>query len=220
MTVGEMIRQLREEQGLSQTKLAATADISAATLSQFETGRKTPSLGSLLRLADALGVEPGELLPPKALAPSKSGLPEATWSAEGLTDEQLAQKLRFQQGVLDGDLRRWKKEVEDVEEGRMAVPEQFGRDMTLKTLGVLHDFDKRRGMEMLETATQRVRSGTLVSPELRQNARELYSVVAELLELGQKASAASHRQADPSGQTPPPEAATVTSLEEYRKRIA
>ncbi len=49
------IRLLREDQGLSQRALAEAAGISAAALSQLESGQSSPSVATLEKLADGLG---------------------------------------------------------------------------------------------------------------------------------------------------------------------
>jgi len=50
------IKALREKQGLSQRGLAEAAGISAASLSQLEAGLTSPSVATLEKLADGLGV--------------------------------------------------------------------------------------------------------------------------------------------------------------------
>lgn len=47
---------MREQQGLSQRALAEAAGISAASLSQLEAGQTSPSVATLEKLADGLGV--------------------------------------------------------------------------------------------------------------------------------------------------------------------
>lgn len=57
------LRELREAKGLSQEALGEAAGVRQATISELESGRKQRlDFGILERLADALGVEPGELL--------------------------------------------------------------------------------------------------------------------------------------------------------------
>ncbi|RMG91795.1 MAG: helix-turn-helix domain-containing protein [Zetaproteobacteria bacterium] len=65
--IGERIKRLREQQGLSQRALAEASGISAAALSQLESGQTSPSVATLEKLADGLGIavaafflEPGE----------------------------------------------------------------------------------------------------------------------------------------------------------------
>lgn len=54
--LGERIRQLRDEQGVSREQLAAKAGLSAVYLKKLEAGeRESPSLDALERIARALG---------------------------------------------------------------------------------------------------------------------------------------------------------------------
>lgn len=56
------LRRLRHTKGLSQDALAAEAKVSRGYLSQIEKGVFYVSLNVIGRLAEALDVEPGELL--------------------------------------------------------------------------------------------------------------------------------------------------------------
>ena len=61
-SLGSRIRALRLERGLSLRSVAALAQISPSLLSQIERGDASPSLVSLVAIADALVVRPGQLL--------------------------------------------------------------------------------------------------------------------------------------------------------------
>jgi ribosome-binding protein aMBF1 (putative translation factor) len=62
LMAGEVpVRAWREHRGLSVRALAARAGISAAYLSQIETGKKPGSFDAMARLARALGVEMEDL---------------------------------------------------------------------------------------------------------------------------------------------------------------
>jgi transcriptional regulator with XRE-family HTH domain len=61
--IGEEVRRRREELGLSGAQLAARASMSPSAVSQIETGKRTPSSGSVIKLSAALGVEVGDLYP-------------------------------------------------------------------------------------------------------------------------------------------------------------
>jgi transcriptional regulator with XRE-family HTH domain len=50
------LRECRELRGYSQTDLAARTGLKPSAVSHFETGNRVPSLGNLIRLADALDV--------------------------------------------------------------------------------------------------------------------------------------------------------------------
>lgn len=54
--LGEGLRHLRRERNLTQSQLAALADVTPAAISQAETGRRGLSLDTLLPLSDALGI--------------------------------------------------------------------------------------------------------------------------------------------------------------------
>lgn len=69
--VGTAIRARRESAGLSMRALATRSGVSQPFLSQIENGQASPSMVTLYRLAEALGCQPGELLPQ---APSTSVL--------------------------------------------------------------------------------------------------------------------------------------------------
>lgn len=59
---GSNLQSLRELRGLTQAELGKRAGMAAASISHFETGQRTPSLESLVKLADALGVSVDVLL--------------------------------------------------------------------------------------------------------------------------------------------------------------
>lgn len=57
------IREIREERGLSQTRLACLAGIAASNLSNIETGKRSPWPKVRADLARALGVTEEDLFP-------------------------------------------------------------------------------------------------------------------------------------------------------------
>lgn len=59
---GNRMRELRHREGVSQDTLAREADIHPTSIGRLERGGREPKLTTILRLADGLGVEPGELL--------------------------------------------------------------------------------------------------------------------------------------------------------------
>jgi transcriptional regulator with XRE-family HTH domain len=59
---GAHLRELRTKRGLTQAQLADTARTSTPFISQLERGVTTPTLGMLLRLAEALECRPSELI--------------------------------------------------------------------------------------------------------------------------------------------------------------
>lgn len=68
--IGGRIRRIRRHLGLTVEDLGESAEVSVGLISQLERGRGNPSLSTLCRLADGLGVHVGELLKPDASARS------------------------------------------------------------------------------------------------------------------------------------------------------
>ncbi|MCW2961177.1 MAG: transcriptional regulator, family [Thermoleophilia bacterium] len=61
--LGERVRRIREGAGLSQSQLATKAGISRTSLHMVEAGTGNPRYGTLLALADALGIGIHVLIP-------------------------------------------------------------------------------------------------------------------------------------------------------------
>lgn len=60
--IGQIIRQLREENGISSEELASRAGIGVEKLDKIENNEANPSLGVLIRISRALGAKLGTLL--------------------------------------------------------------------------------------------------------------------------------------------------------------
>jgi transcriptional regulator with XRE-family HTH domain len=54
--IGQRIRQLRESRSMTQSQLQARSQVSRSYLSRIESGQMTPSLGTLEKISEALGV--------------------------------------------------------------------------------------------------------------------------------------------------------------------
>jgi transcriptional regulator with XRE-family HTH domain len=59
---GQRLRELRDRQELSQDALADATDIHSTAIGRMERGAREPRLTTILRLADGLSVQPGELV--------------------------------------------------------------------------------------------------------------------------------------------------------------
>ncbi|MDP9357616.1 MAG: helix-turn-helix domain-containing protein [Chloroflexota bacterium] len=77
---GNRLRNQREQRFWSQQELARRSGVSRITIARIETGVVVPTLMTVRRLAEAMGVEPVEIVPdPSALRRSR----RATRPAEG-----------------------------------------------------------------------------------------------------------------------------------------
>ena len=62
MTIGERIKEFRLKAGLTQSELAAKLGIPYQSIGQWERGLRSPKIETLQKIAEALGVEPWELM--------------------------------------------------------------------------------------------------------------------------------------------------------------
>jgi transcriptional regulator with XRE-family HTH domain len=60
--IGGLIAEQRKRQGFTQDQVAVLSGIDSSNVRAYETGRSMPNIQSLVRMAEALGVHPGELL--------------------------------------------------------------------------------------------------------------------------------------------------------------
>lgn len=60
--IGALIAEKRKHQGMTQDQVAVFSGIDSSNVRAYESGRSTPNIQSLIRIAKALGVKPGELL--------------------------------------------------------------------------------------------------------------------------------------------------------------
>lgn len=60
--IGELIADVRKQRGLTQDDLAHLTRIDSSNIRGYEKGRAMMGIPTLIRIADALKIEPGELL--------------------------------------------------------------------------------------------------------------------------------------------------------------
>ena len=61
-TVGEVIAEFRKKKGISQEVISRLADIGRTHLSAIERGERKPTLETLYRIANALGVKMSDIV--------------------------------------------------------------------------------------------------------------------------------------------------------------
>jgi transcriptional regulator with XRE-family HTH domain len=74
--LGRRLRVFREAKGVSQEQLAFETGVNRTYIGNLERGRINPTLYNIMRVAEAVGVDPGELvkgLPPLRLSPPERG---------------------------------------------------------------------------------------------------------------------------------------------------
>jgi transcriptional regulator with XRE-family HTH domain len=72
-SLGANLRQLRKDRNFSQEALAFRAEVHRTEVSLLERGERDPGFGVILKLAGALGIDPGELFAGVAYLPADDG---------------------------------------------------------------------------------------------------------------------------------------------------
>lgn len=102
---GNLIKLARHGAELSQRELARLAGTSQATLSAYETGRKSPSFETLVRVIRAAGQDLRVRLEPlddhdEWVAAYEASLPNKTRTARRKRDLELINRARKQRGLV------------------------------------------------------------------------------------------------------------------------
>lgn len=114
-TLGSMIRRLREQADLSQEELAAKAQVSRASIQNWEGDRRQPRRAELRRLAAALRVSEAEL---KAVAAGDDADENTRLRAE---NAELRAQRDKEVGELRGELLELRAEIERLRNVRNPV---------------------------------------------------------------------------------------------------
>ena len=61
MSIGEEIKKIRKEAGLSQKELGERLKVSQAMIAQYENGKRTPKIETLIKIAEALNCEVSDI---------------------------------------------------------------------------------------------------------------------------------------------------------------
>jgi transcriptional regulator with XRE-family HTH domain len=101
-TFSKRLSVARRMRGLSQTDLASKAGLQQVAISFFETGRRSPSLGNLKRLADALEVTADYLMGRSDFAEA----PMEIVSGSSTDERKLSSKdVKFLRRLIDNLIR-------------------------------------------------------------------------------------------------------------------
>ena len=83
MPVGEDIKSIRQQKGMTQAQLAAAVGTTSQNISQYERGGRNPKIGTLQKIADALGENVTMFIPTQRESPAEYAALEPY-----LTDDQ------------------------------------------------------------------------------------------------------------------------------------
>ena len=103
--IGRRIKKIREQQHFTLKNVEAKAGISATHISEIERGKTSPTIGALIRIADALGKDPAYFIEDQELNDvsfialedrEKKELERATGEIEVLTNSIPSGKIKSQ----------------------------------------------------------------------------------------------------------------------------
>lgn len=124
-----MIRQARRQACLSQTELARRAGVAQSVISAYESGRREPGLGTLVKLIEATGHHLSMRLLPASSAPL------------GIPDTRLGRRLRgHRKAVIELADRRGAHNV------RVFGSVARGEDTATSDIDLLVDLDENVGL--------------------------------------------------------------------------
>ena len=112
----EVMADRRAAQGLSRGELARQTGVSTGAVAKWETGRSTPAVDTLARVAAVLGLAMTELID----VPETERFLGDLRALAGLTQPQLAARIGFSSSTV-ADLERGHAILTDVQEQRIAA---------------------------------------------------------------------------------------------------
>jgi len=95
-TIGKNIKFAREEKGMAQNTLAASLNISAASVSNWEKGKRMPDITNLIAICNILNVESDQILGLKA-TPTKANKNKAQLLENNLSEMEFDLLAKFRQ---------------------------------------------------------------------------------------------------------------------------
>jgi XRE family transcriptional regulator, fatty acid utilization regulator len=107
--IGKRLRERREQLKMTQSELSGKAGVGISSLSEFENGKREPTLSQLKKLADSLGTDVARFL-----APEEARLDAVRWR-ERPADAELVEARFLKLCRQYRDLEQWAGEEEPVQ---------------------------------------------------------------------------------------------------------
>lgn len=184
MDVGAEIRRAREAKGWSQAKLAAGADMGVSGISQIETGTRNPSVVTLSKIAEALGVGVADLFPKAPSSSLEASFDDvldderrAAWEAAAAEGRRLRETGR---GRMWEALSGWRasKQRGEPDAARRGYLDEMG-----SLLREVYDAEGALGLAFVEAAFTQGDSEAEVPSYLREESRTMGHFYGELFGL-------------------------------------
>jgi transcriptional regulator with XRE-family HTH domain len=143
---GSNLRQARRRAGLTQAQLSSAAPLDRAAISRLECGERAPDMPTLLRVCEALGVAPADLLRGIGASGSLRGRPRSENSATGDPAALFGANLKWARSRAGISQERLALDAK-VDRAAISVYENGGRQPNLRTvLKLALNLDVRPGL--------------------------------------------------------------------------
>ena len=96
--IGQFIKELRKEKGITQEKLAETFNVSVRTISRWETGSNMPDISLLVNISDYFNVDVRELIDGERKSETMND--ETREIATKMTDYAVTEKIKVLKGTI------------------------------------------------------------------------------------------------------------------------
>jgi transcriptional regulator with XRE-family HTH domain/ribosomal protein L37E len=130
--IGQRIRQLRESRGMTPSQFQAHSRVSRSYLSRIESGQMTPSIGTLEKMSEALGIGLNRFFVPET-------------SGEALLEDPFIQELRPFLRQLDSE--QWQSILKRL----AAISDHKARAWSL--VGIVSSLSKNTGKDTVSLAS-------------------------------------------------------------------
>lgn len=170
MTVGENIKRIRKEKGLTQKKLGELCGIAESNIRKYENGKQNPKVDTLKKIAKALECQVSDIdetiivipLPKYELTPER--LEKAKLDAEA---RKLIEKHKSGESLTDEEQRkisdygkRIKKDMENLPKLRESIKnlsnviDRWGENILIDRYRQLNNDGKREAVKRIEELTE------------------------------------------------------------------
>lgn len=201
LQLGERLKRLRKQQGLSGAALAQRVGISRTTLGAVEAGDLAPSIGSYLRVMSAMGVSgelallasgalhTGDSIAPKPAKRAAPPLSVAVKVSEGAHEVQDLQSLMLHKEavrLIKSNPALLQQALDHLERWR-SVPNQHARFLWDEWSVILHRRDWRRALSTSRRGKELRQASplpTILPPEVRADVLAQVNALKKGLVLG------------------------------------
>ena len=150
MPVGEDIKSIRQQKGMTQAQLAAAVGTTSQNISQYERGVRNPKIGTLQKIADALGENVTMFIPTQRESPAEYAALEPY-----LTDDQKKYLAELDEewlsDMLDEAENTWFEQKHQMFNALFQLSDEDRKEIVEEQEKKMEDMKKRHDEEMEES---------------------------------------------------------------------